>query len=125
MQREGAENPSGIKGLLKEYYDGIAKGGGWGHLLSENFLLTGTIARESRGKGAYMNNNFFKLVKALKVEEMIAEGNSGFALVRYDLVSPKGKPFSLRVAEFWKMKEGELDSVAIYFDTASFNDSMR
>ncbi|PSO07570.1 hypothetical protein B9Q04_10170, partial [Candidatus Marsarchaeota G2 archaeon BE_D] len=64
MQREGAENPSGIKGLLKEYYDGVAKGGGWGHLLSENFLLTGTIARESRGKALH-EQQLFKLVKAL------------------------------------------------------------
>lgn len=124
MQREGMENPSGIKGLLKKYYDGVAKGGGWGHLLSENFLLTGTIAKESRGRDAYINNNFFRLVKGLKVEEMIGEGNSGFALVRYDLVSPKGKAFSARVAEFWKMKDGKLDSVAVYFDTAAFNDSM-
>jgi ketosteroid isomerase-like protein len=124
MQRKELENPQGIKALLKNYYDRVAKGGGWGDLLSENFVLSGTIARGSSGREAYVNNSFFKLVRGLEVEEMIAEGNTGFALVNYDVVSPKGKAFTSRVAELWKMKEGKLDSVAIYFDTAAFNESM-
>jgi hypothetical protein len=35
----------------------------------------------------------WKLVKSLRVKEMIVEGESAFALVNYDLLSPKGSPF--------------------------------
>jgi ketosteroid isomerase-like protein len=64
------------------------------------------------------------LVKGLKVKEIVVEGETAFALVHYDLASPKGTPFSSDVAEFWKLKNGKLDSIAIYFDTAAFSNSM-
>ena len=112
---------SGIKDLLKEYYGGLSKGSGWGELLSDDFLLTGTIARESRGREQYVNNPFFKMVRGVRVKDMVSEGDAGFALANYDLVSPKGKKMNSDVAEFWKKKGGRLESVAIYFDTAAFN----
>jgi len=93
-------------------------------LLSENFLLTGAVAREIRGKDAYVNLGFWKLVKGLRVKEMIVDSERAFVLVNYDLVSPKGTPFSSDVAEFWKVKNGKLDFIAIYFDTAAFNKFM-
>ena len=124
MKGETAANSSEIRDLLQKYYDGVAKGSGWGHLLSENFLLTGTVAKESRGRDAYVNNNFFKMVKGLEVKELMTEGERGFAVARYDLVSPKGNAFTSEVAEFWKMKDGKLGSVAIYFDTAAFERSL-
>ena len=107
--------------LVKKYYDGLSIRRGWESLLSDNFLLTGTVAKETRGRDLYANNGFFKLVKGLKVKEMIIEGESAFALVNYDLLSPKGKTLSCDVAEFWKAKNGKLDSVAIYFDTTAFS----
>ena len=115
------EASSGLKTLLKKYYDSLSTRNAWGHLLSEDFLLSGTVVKETRGRDLYVNNNFFKMVGDLKVKELITEGETGFALVRYDLISPKGKPFSSEVAEFWKMKDEKLVSVAIYFDTAAFN----
>ena len=93
-------------------------------MLSENFLFTGTVAKESIGKDAYVNNAFFKLVRGLKVKEMIVEGENAFAIVNYDLESPKGSAFSSDVAEFWKVKNGKLDSIAIYFNTAAFSKFM-
>jgi ketosteroid isomerase-like protein len=71
-----------------------------------------------------VNNSFFKLVRELKLKELMASGEKAFALVNYDLVSSKGKSFSSEVVEFWRAKEGELVSVAIYFDTATFSKFM-
>lgn len=112
------------RGLLNDYYRVLAEGGDWGAFLSDDFLLTGTVVKESTGRGAYVDNGFFKMVRGLRVKGLIVEGEAGFALVNYDLVSPKGRPFSSDVAEFWTAKEGKLDSVAIYFDTAAFSNSM-
>ncbi len=117
-------NVSETKELLNKYYEGLSRKEGWPFLLTEDILLSGTIAKESKGKKAFVNNNFFKLIRSLKVKEMIVENESGFALVSYDLVSPKGKSFLSDVAEIWKVKDGKLASLAIYFDTAVFQQSM-
>jgi ketosteroid isomerase-like protein len=118
------ESSASTKGLLEKYYDDLSSKRNWGSLLSDDFLFTGTVAKESRGREPYVNNGFFKRVRSLQVKEMITEGASGFAIINYDLVSPGGKPFSSDVAEFWKAKEGRLESVAIYFDTAAFSKFM-
>lgn len=112
---------STTKELLNKYYEGLSRKKGWENLLSDNFLLWGTVQRETRGRDVYVQNGFFRLVRGLKVREMVVEGENGFALVNYDLVSPKGKTLSCDVAELWRAKAGKLDSVAIYFDTAAFN----
>jgi ketosteroid isomerase-like protein len=106
--------------VLNKYYKGLYSRGDWHSMLSDDILLTGTIAKESMGKEAFVNNNFFKMVKGLKLKQMIVEDANACAIVNYDLISPKGKSFSSEVAEIWKVKDGKLSSLAIYFDTAAF-----
>ena len=110
--------------VLKKYYDKLSKKEGWQSLLCDNVLLAGTVAKESRGKEPFVNNNFFKMIRGLTVKETIVENENACALVSYDLMSPKGKRFSSVVAEIWKVKGGKLDSLAIYFDTSAFQASM-
>ncbi|MGZ4908223.1 MAG: nuclear transport factor 2 family protein [Halobacteriota archaeon] len=108
------------KEILQRYYDGLSRKEGWQSLLSDDIVLTGTVAQESRGKELFVNNNFFKMVKSLHVEQMIVENDNACAVVSYDLISPTGTRFSSDVAEIWKVKDGRLTSLAIYFDTAEF-----
>jgi ketosteroid isomerase-like protein len=108
------------KRLLERYYLDLPAKNEWENLLTDDFLLTGTVAKESKGRDQYKANGFFKLVRSHVVKEMIVEGDRGFALVNYDLVSPTGKTMSCDVAEFWKAGQGRLVSVSIYFDTAAF-----
>ena len=110
--------------LLQRYYDGLSKKEGWQSLLSEDVELTGTLAKESKGKDLFTHNNFFRMIKGLKVRKMIVENENGFALVSYDLVSPKGTSFSSDVAEIWRINDNKLASLAIYFDTAAFAEAM-
>ena len=117
-------NSNTTKELLDKYYNRLHKKGDLGSLLSEGFLMTGTIAKESKGREAYINNNFFKCILGLKVKSMIIEDDSACAIVNYDLISPKGNKFSADIAEIWKAKGGKLVSIAIYFDTAYFQKEM-
>lgn len=112
------------KEILDTYYEGLSKKGDWHSMLAGDILLTGTIAKESRGKELFVNNNFFKMVTGLKVKEMIVENDSACAVVSYDIMSPKGNSFQSDVAEIWKAKDGKLESLAIYFDTAAFQKAM-
>ena len=114
------EKPMTTKELLNKYYEVLSGKGEWGSLLSENFLLTGTVAKEARGRDVYVNNMFFRLVKSLKVRTMVIDGERACAVVNYDLASPKGDSLSCDVAEIWQIKNGKLDSMAMYFDTAAF-----
>jgi len=41
------------KEILQQYYDCLSKKEGWQSLLSEDILLTGTVAKESKGKQAF------------------------------------------------------------------------
>jgi ketosteroid isomerase-like protein len=110
--------------LLKNYYNGLSKNEHWQSLLSDDVLLTGTVVKESKGKDLFVHNNFFRMIKGLEVRQMIVENENAFALVSYDLVSPKGTNFSSDVAEIWKIKDKKLVSLAIYFDTAAFAKAM-
>jgi ketosteroid isomerase-like protein len=118
------EDTNTIREILSKYYSQLSKGDGWQPLLSEDIVLTGTVAKETKGKDAYVNNTFFKLIRGLKVKRMIVGNDSACALVNYDLVSPKGKSFTCDVSEIWSIKSGKLDSLAIYFDTAAFHNFM-
>jgi len=118
------ENPTRIKERLDNYYKALSEKGDFGPLLSENFLLTGTVAKETKGREAYTNNMFFKMVKSLEVKTMVAEGEGACAIVNYELEHPKAGTFACDVAEIWKMKNGKLCSVEIYFDTAAFQKFM-
>jgi ketosteroid isomerase-like protein len=110
--------------LLNKYYEGLSSKSDWHSMLSDKILLTGTIAKESTEKEAFVNNNFFKMVRSLKVKEMIVENEAACAVVSYDLLSPNGVIFLSEVAEIWKVEDGKLSSLAIYFDTAGFQKSM-
>jgi ketosteroid isomerase-like protein len=110
--------------LLNKYYDALLKKEDWPSLLSDDVLLTGTVVKESRGKELFISNDFFRMIRGLKVRQMIVENDNAFALVSYDLVSPKGVIFSSDVAEIWRVKDNKLASLAIYFDTAAFQRSM-
>ena len=111
------------KELLDKHYEGLSGKGEPGPL-SENFLLTGTVANEARGRDAYADSMFFRLVKSLKVKTLIIEGGRACAVVNYVLVSPKGDSLSCDVAEIWEIKNGKLDSMAMYFDTAAYQKFM-
>jgi ketosteroid isomerase-like protein len=116
--------PSNTRELLNKYYKALSSKGDWHSMLSPDIVLSGTIARETKGKEAFVSNNFFKMVKSLKVKQMIVEEENACAIVSYDLVSPKSKRFASEVAEVWMAQNGELVSLAIYFDTAAFQQSM-
>ena len=58
------------------------------------------------------------------MKRMIVAGDRACAIVNYDLVSPRGNKFNADVAEIWEAKNGKLDSIAIYFDTALFQKAM-
>ena len=118
------ENPTIMKALLNRYYKALCEKGELHPLLSENFLLIETGSKEIRGPDAHANSLFFKFARSLEVKKIIIEGGSACAVVNYNLVSQNGEGFSCESAEVWEIKNGKLCSLAMYFDTASYQKFM-
>jgi hypothetical protein len=72
--KSGEHRSATTRALLDSYYAALSTGRDWGRLLSDGFLLSGTVAKETRGRDLYVRNGFFKMVKGLKVKELMVEG---------------------------------------------------
>ncbi len=113
------------KELLETYYKGFAKKSGWDSVISDDFKFVGgdmTKTTPTVGKAAYIEviNRFSRLFTDMRVKEMIIEGDKAFVVANYDYVFPTGKSINGDVAELWKVKNGKLDALTIFFDTLSF-----
>ena len=113
------------KELLNRYYKGFAEKKGWENTLSEDFKFVGgdmTKTTPVVGKQAYIEviKRFSQLFKSMRVKEMIVEEDHACVIGNYNYEFPGGKKINGNVAEIWKVKDGKLDSLTIFFDTLSF-----
>ena len=114
------------KELLETYYKGFAQKNGWQSVIADDFKFVGgdmTKTTPVTGKQAYIEiiNRFSRLFTTMRVKEMFVEDDSACVLANYDYVFPNGKNINGDVAEFWKVKDGKLNSLAIFFDTLTFD----
>jgi ketosteroid isomerase-like protein len=115
------------KELLDGYYNGLAEKNGWDAYLSDDFQFTGgdmLHPEPQAGKDAYATvlNRFSRLFHQVRVKEMIIEGDKAFVRANYDYVFPGGKKVNGDVAELWRVKDGKLHSLTIFFDTLAFRE---
>jgi ketosteroid isomerase-like protein len=120
------ENSTSIKDLLDAYYKGFARKEGWESFISDDFKYTGgdmTKREPVVGKQAYIEviKRFSRVFQSMKVTEMIIEGDRACVIGNYDFAFPGGVNINGDVAELWKVKNGKLDSLTIFFDTLTFD----
>lgn len=114
------------KELLETYYEGFAQKQGWEKVISDDFKFVGGDMTETDpviGKQAYIDiiKSFSQLFQNMRVKEMIIDGNKACVIGNYDYVFPNGKSINGDVAEIWKIKNGKLDALTIFFDTLTFS----
>ena len=114
------------KQLLDTYYKGFARKDGWESVISDDFKFTGgdmTKTAPVVGKTAYIEviKRFSRVFQTMRVKEMIIEGQSACVIGNYDYIFPNGVSMNGNVAELWKVKNGKLDSLTIFFDTLTFD----
>ena len=56
---------------------------------------------------------------------MIVDDDDACVIGNYDYVFPNGKSINGDVAEIWKVKNGKLDSLTIFFDTLTFSSNSK
>ena len=112
--------------LLETYYKGLAKKEGWESVVADDFKFIGgdmTKTTPIVGKQAYIQviNRFSKWFTDMRAKAMIISDDQAFVLANYDCTFPSGKSINANVAELWKVKNGKLDTLTIFFDTAHFD----
>lgn len=112
--------------LLDAYYKGFAAKSNWESVIAEDFRFTGgdmTKQEPVIGKQAYIEviKRFSQVFTAMRVEDMIVEGDRACVIGNYDFRFPSGLEINGNVAEHWTAKDGKLQSLTIYFDTSTFS----
>jgi ketosteroid isomerase-like protein len=118
------------KELLDAYYNGFARKSGWESAIADDFRYTGGDVNHPEpliGKEAYINviSRFSRMFTAMRVKEMIIDGNKACVIGNYDFRFPNGKEINADVAELWTVSGDKLQSLTIYFDTLTFAENSK
>ena len=111
------------RNVIERYFKALEDKTGWDSLLSDDVVFTSFTApnRQIKGKQAYMEGTkrFYSTIQSFELRSLIVEGSKACALTRYQLKGPAGL-FQSDVAEIFTARDGKIDSLGIYFDSAPF-----
>lgn len=109
---------------IERYFDRLRGKNDWEGLLSEDLVFTtfAVPARQVRGRANYLESTkrFFSMITALEVRDILVDGDKACALTRYELQPPGGQTFASDVAEVFRVRDGMITSLDIYFDSSPF-----
>ena len=113
--------------IIRGYFDRLEQRSGWEAFLADGMRFTSFVTpiKQVAGKSAYLESTgrFFSMITALEVKDLIVDGDRACALTRYQLQPPQGPTFESHVAEVFKVRDGKISSLEIYFDSAPFQRS--
>ncbi len=114
-----------MKELLDIYYKGFAEKANLDSVIADDFQYIGgdlTKTEPLIGRQAYIEviKRFLQVFSAMRVKEMIIQGDNACVIGNYDFKFPNGQEINGNVAEIWTAKNGKLQSLTIYFDTLTF-----
>jgi ketosteroid isomerase-like protein len=110
--------------VIRSYFAAIHKGG-WESYIAEDFVfISSNLDKIARGKSAYVEGagRFFRVTTAVEISQLIIDGDNACAVARYQLRSPQGNTAVCDVAEILSVKNGQLKSSTIFFDTKALQD---
>jgi ketosteroid isomerase-like protein len=114
----------GTREIIQGYFAELQQRGRWESFLADDLKFTSftSPAKEVAGKAAYLDSTrrFFSMIQSVAVRDLIIEGEQACALTRYQLQAPSGTTFQSDVAELFRVRNGNIVALAIYFDSAPF-----
>lgn len=114
--------------IIENYYDNLEqKNDVWSTMYSDEITFSdaGMNINEA-GNEAVTNSfkQFLKSVEDIRVRQLIVENENICAVVLYSFCNPEGEKMSQNVSEIWRVKEGKLNSLIIYFDFTAYRKFM-
>ena len=118
------------KQLLEMYYKGFAEKANWESVIADDFEYVGGDMNNIKpivGKKAYVEiiKRFSQRFEAMRVKQMIVEGDKASVIGNYDFQFPNGFKINGNVSENWTVKNGKLQSLTLYFDTLTFMTNLK
>ena len=112
------------KETIQGYFNSLEKRDGWESFLSDEMTFTSFTSpvKQVKGKDAYLaaTKRFYSTIASVQLRDLVIDGEKACALTRYELQPPRGDRFVSDVAELFAVKDGKIDSFAIYFDSAPY-----
>jgi ketosteroid isomerase-like protein len=109
---------------ISSYFEALKADREWRQHLADDMVFTNyaSPSRRLEGRAAYIDatRNFFAMITGVEVLELLVEDNRACARTRYSLQVPAGPSFTSDVAEFFTVRDGKIDSLSIYFDSAPY-----
>jgi ketosteroid isomerase-like protein len=117
------------KEVIQNFYNGLAnKDTNWQRDLADNVVFSDASGKlHAEGKEMFIKafTPFLMGVEKVAVKQLIVEDSNACAVVSYDYVSPKGGKLHQDDAEVWKVVDGKIMGLTIYFDITEFRNFMR
>ena len=116
------------KGVVQRFYEGLArKDSSWQDSLAEGVAFSDASGKlGAQGREAFVQSfsGFLQAVERVQLRQLIVEGPNAAAVVGYDYVNPAGGRLHQDDAEVWKIEDGQVVSLTIYFDITEFRGFM-
>ena len=124
------DNQATTRQVLESYYKGFAVKANWETLIADDFEYVGGDMNNIKpvvGKQAYIEiiKRFSQRIEAMRVKQMIVEGDKASVIGNYDFQFPNGFKINGNVSENWTVKNGRLQSLTLYFDTLTFMTNLK
>ncbi|MEO6568649.1 MAG: nuclear transport factor 2 family protein [Opitutaceae bacterium] len=112
------------KSVIKRYLEALRQGAEWRDFFRDDVTFVSHVVPVKRveGRAAFLESTrrFYSMIAGLEVIALIVEEDRACALTRYKLQIPQGPSFGSEVAEIFKVADGKIASLDIYFDSSPF-----
>jgi ketosteroid isomerase-like protein len=110
--------------IIRNFYDGLAAhSDAWQRDIADDVVFSDASKRlHAEGRDAFIQSftGFLRAVERVQLRQLIVDGNDAAAVVSYDYVSPTGGKLHQDDAEIWKVVDGKITALTIYFDITEF-----
>lgn len=120
--------PLQTKEIVQRFYYGLArKDNSCQNMLSDDVEFSDASGRlRALGREGFVQSftSFLRAVDKVEVKQLIVEEANAAAVVSYDYFNPKGDKLHQDDAEVWRVDDGAISSLTIYFDITEFRGFM-
>ena len=110
--------------VIEEYFRALVGREDWQAFLADDLRFTSMTSPVKRlsGKTAYLEatRGFFSMVRSVQLRDLLVDGARACALTHYELQGPGGNRFESDVAEIFTVRDNQIATFDIYFDSAPF-----
>ncbi len=117
-----------VKEIIRDFYTSLAqKTDEWQKNLADDVVFSDASKKlHAEGRNAFIQAFIpcLRSIEKVQMTQLIVEDTNACAVVSYDYVSPKGAKLHQDDAEVWKVVDGQIASLTIYFAITEFRNFM-